>query len=165
MPAMAYHELAAWKFESKGLQLLLLMHNKLNKKLTRECAKAIRERNGSKLHRKVPRGMGIVYEGTDFKLDLEIRDRAFRQLKTPADLIKPIAELEMLRDEYHEKVDKVYPQDQLHMILWRLLDPATLKDAEEKRLGDGQSTYEHLKNFVEERQRKETAKKEFHRRP
>ena len=74
--------------------------------------------------------MEIVYEGTDFKLDLEIRDMAFKQSKTPVDLIRHMADLEMLRNEYHEKVDKVYPEEQLYKILWRLLDPATLKEAE-----------------------------------
>ena len=69
----------------------------------------------------------------------------------------------MLKDEYHEKVDKVYPDDKLRKIPWRLLDPATLKDAEEKKLGDGQSTYDELKNSAEERQPKEKAKKEFHK--
>ena len=77
--------------------------------------------------------MGATYDGQDLKFDLEIRGMAFKTSKIQAELRKHLLELDTLRNKYQAKTDKVYPIVDLFKILWRMLDPVTLKEVKEKK--------------------------------
>ena len=76
---------------------------------------------------------------------------AFKTSKSQVELRKHLLELDTLRDEYQAKTDKVYPAADLFKILWRMLDPVTLKEVEEKKFdSEAGKTYGVLKNHINE---------------
>ena len=130
---MSASDLTHWEYESRSMQLFLLLQGKLNRSSSKICAKATRDRNGFELFRLACREMEVEFEGLDFRLDMEIRDMAFRTSKNPAELKKHIIELDAAMDNFQAKTDQEYSHIDAYKILWRLLDPVSLKEAEEKK--------------------------------
>ena len=73
---------------------------------------------------------------------------ALKTSKSQGELRKHLLELDTLRDGYQAKTDKVYPAADLFEILWRMLDPVTLKEVKEKKFdSDACKAYEDSKTI------------------
>ena len=85
---MSPSDLTHWEYNSRALQLFLLLQSKLNRSMTKMCATAVRDRNGFEIFRVVCREMEVEFDGLDFKLDFEIRDMSFKVSRNPIELKK-----------------------------------------------------------------------------